>query len=158
VAGYIDPFPMEPSQWPVAVMKAAGKGQALYVAFGIGRYYAMHNLVHARDRMASFIDRLLPKRQLVVQAPRCLEITVWRQQTPERTILHLANRTPLAHDMPRLHEIAPLNDIQIEFDSPYPSPRVTCRGAKPDWAAEDGTVRVRIDRLNVYAALLVEPA
>ncbi len=158
VAGYMDPFPMKPTEWPVAVTQAAGTGQVLYVAFGLGRYYAQHSLIHARDRMAQYINRLLPKRQLVVQAPRSLEVTVWQQGTPERTIIHLANRTTLAHDMPHIHEIPPLSDVSIEFDSPYPSPRVSARQAAISTKVENGRVRVQIPKLEVYAALIIEPA
>jgi hypothetical protein len=158
VAGYMDPFPMEPTPWPVATTKAAGKGAALYVAFGIGRYYAMHELVHARDRMVSFIDRVLPERQIVARAPRCLEITVFHQESPERFIVHLANRTPLAHDMPRIQEIAPLRDVELELASPYPNARVSCRGAEAVSSVENGKLRVQIDTMDVYAAIVVEPA
>ncbi|MDZ4859788.1 MAG: beta-galactosidase trimerization domain-containing protein, partial [Candidatus Hydrogenedentes bacterium] len=158
VAGGLDPFPLKPTQWPLAVTQAAGAGQVLYVAFGLGRYYASHNLIHARNRMTQFIDRLLPKRQLVVKAPRCLEVTVWRQEMPERTIVHLANRTPLAHDLPRIHEITPLRDIELEFEVPYSSSRVTGRGAEVTWRVDHGKMRVHIDSLDIYAALVIEPA
>ncbi|MCC6697831.1 MAG: beta-galactosidase trimerization domain-containing protein [Candidatus Hydrogenedentes bacterium] len=158
VAGYVDPFPMKATEWPVAMTLPAGNGQVLYVAFGLGRYYANHNLTHARDRMAQFIDRLLPKRQVRVEAPRFLEVTVWRQTAPERLIIHLANRTALAHDMPRIHEIPPLHDVAIEFESPYPASDVTCRHANIATEIEGARMRVRLDRLDVYAAVLVEPS
>jgi len=158
VAGYMDPFPMKPTQWPVAVTKKSGKGHVLYVAFGLGRYYALHNLTHARDRMADYIDQLLPQRQVIVEAPRTLEVTVWRQNTPERTIIHLANRTHSAHDMPRVHEIPALREIRVELESPCPAPRVTCRGAAATVMLEKKRLIVRIDRLEVYAAVVVEPA
>jgi hypothetical protein len=158
VAGGVDPFAAETTEWPVAVSQAAGVGQGLYVAFGLGRYYATLGLQHAREKMAQYIDRLLPKRQVVVKAPRSLEVTVWRQETPERMIIHLANRTPLAHDMPRLQEISPLRDVEIEWESPYPSPKVTCRKAAATTTSEGTTVRIRIDKLDVYAAVVIEPA
>jgi hypothetical protein len=158
VAGGVDPFPMKPTEWPLAVTQATGAGQTLYLAFGLGRYYAIHGLVHARDDMARYIGRLLKQRQVVVKAPRTLEVTVWRQKTPERVIIHLANRTPLAHDMPRIHEIVPLRDVEIEFEAPYSIPRVTYRGIQAETVLESGKVCVRINKLDVYAAVLVEPA
>ena len=158
VAGYIDPFPTEATEWPLDVVRESGKGKALYIAFGLGRYYAAHQLVHARDRMARYIDTLLPKRQLVVHAPRSLEVTIWRQTSPERTIIHLANRTAMAHDMPRIHEIPPLRDIEIEMESPYPQPNVSCRNATATTTIENKNLRVIIDTLDVYAAVVIEPA
>ena len=158
VSGAMDPFPIQSTEWPVAVTQAAGAGRVLYVAFDLGRYYAVHHLVHARDRMAGYIDRLLPERQVTVRAPRCLEVTVWRQKTPERFIIHLANRTPLAHDMPRIHEIPPVRDVEIELESPYPTPRVTCRRASAAVTFTGSRIRVHIDKLKVYAAVVIEPA
>lgn len=157
VAGYMDPYPTGPTAWPVAVTRKTGAGQVLYVAFGLGRYYAEHGLVHGRDRMAAYIDLLLAGRQVTVSAPRCLEVTVWRQEDPERTIIHLANRTPLAHDMPRIHEITPINGVSIELKSPYAHPAVTCRRAKANVATRDGRTRIEIESLDVYAAVVLEP-
>jgi hypothetical protein len=158
VAGAMDPYPMSLTEWPLAVTRTAGAGQVLYVAFGLGRYYANHNLIHARDRMVQYINRLLPERQVVVKGPRCLEVTLWRQKAPERTIIHLANRTPLAHDMLRIHEVPPLSGVTIEFESHYPDPHVTCRQATATTTLGGSKVRVQIDKLEVYAAVVVEPA
>ena len=157
VAGGPDPFPVEVTEWPVATTRGVESGKVLYVAFGLGRYYASSTLVHARDRMVQYIDHLMPDRQVVVKAPRCLEVTVWRQTAPERMIIHLANRTALAHDMPRIHEIVPLRDIVIEFESPHPSAHVTCRGAEINAEVNANNVRVHIDKLDVYAAVVIEP-
>lgn len=158
VAGYMDPLPMAPTEWPVAVTRQTGAGQVLYVAFGLGRYYANQTLVHARDRMAVFIDRLLPKRQIKVNAPRHLEVTVWRQTAPERTIVHLANRTALAHDMVRIHEIPPLCKVSIEMESPYAQARVEGRQASVSSKQDGGKITIHIDHLAAYAAVTLEPA
>lgn len=157
VAGYVDPLPMAPTEWPVVVARAVGDGQVLYVAFGLGRYYAGQHLTHARDRMARYLDRLLPKRQIVVQAARSLEVTVWRQRLPERTIIHLADRTPMAHDMPRIHEIQPLSKVTVELESPYPSPHVSCRQAAAVTTIAGSRIHVSMDKLDIYAAIVIEP-
>ncbi len=157
VAGYMDPFPMKPTEWPLAVTKTVGDGQVLYIAFGLGRYYALQHLVHARDRMAQYLDRILPQRQVTVKAPRSLEVTVWRQRTPERLIIHLANRTAMAHDMPRIHEIPPLCDVTVELANPFRASSVTCRGASVSTVNEVDALRMHIATLDVYAALVVEP-
>jgi len=142
----------------VAVTRKVDAGEALYIAFGIGRYYAATTLVHARDRMVRYLDRLLPRRQIVVKGPRSLEATVWRQKTPERVIVHLANRTAIAHDMPRIHEVPSLCDVVVELETPYTSPKVTCRGAAVTTAIEGKTLRVQLATLDVYAAVVIEPA
>ncbi len=156
VAGGPDPFPMTSTEWPVAVVQKTGQGQALYVAFGLGRYYVLQTLTHARDRMARYLDLLLLKRQLKVQAPRHLEVTLWQQDTPNRTIIHLANLTPLAHDMPRIHEIAPVCDVRIEIENPYPAAHVTFRGTEGTACMDANKIAVTIPRMEVYAAVLIE--
>lgn len=157
VAGGPDPFPMGPTEWPVAVTRDVERGSILYVAFGLGRYYALQTLTHARDRMAQYIDRLLPIRQIRVTAPRCLDVTIWRQERPARMIVYLANRTPLAHDLPRLHEITPVSEVHLEFESPYPNARVTFRKAEATAKQVGNTIAVRIPELDVYAAVVIEP-
>ena len=157
VAGGPDPFPMALTAWPVAVRKETGRGQTVYVAFGLGRYYVLRTLTHARDRMASYMDLLAPERQLKLGAPRHLEATVWHQAFPERTIIHLANLTPLAHDMPRIHEITPVCDVRLEIKSPYPAARVSFRGAQGTASFHDDTIVASIPRMNAYAAVVIEP-
>ena len=157
VAGYIDPFPMEPTDSPVATTQATGTGQALYVAFDLGRYYANKGLLHARDRMTEYIDFLLPQRQLVVKGPTSLEVTVFHQTKPERIIIHLANRTSVAHDMARIHEIPPLHDIEIEIESPYPAVKVSGREIGVATTLENNRVRLQIGKMEVYAAVIIEP-
>lgn len=156
VAGGPDPFPMAPTEWPVAVLQKTGQGETVYVAFGLGRYYVFQSLTHARDRMARYIDLLMPERQLKVQAPRHLEVTVWQQETPERTIIHLANRTPLAHDMPKIHEIAHVCDVRVEIENPYPAASISFRGAEGTATVNENMVTVTIPRMEVYAAILIE--
>lgn len=157
VAGGPDPFPIRTTEWPVAVTRDVEDGCVLYVAFGLGRYYALQTLVHARDRMAQYIDRLLPQRQIRVEAPRCLDVTIWRRERPARTVIHLANRTPLAHDLPRLHEVTPVSEVRLEFESPYPNARVTFRKAEATAERIGNTIAVRIPELDVYAAVVIEP-
>lgn len=156
VAGGPDPFPMAPTEWPVAVLQKTGQGQTLYVAFGLGRYYVLQTLTHARNRMVYYIDLLTPERQLKVDAPRHLEVTVWQQEAPERTILHLANLTPLAHDMPKIHEIAPVCDVRLEMENPYPAARVSFRGAEGTASIDGNRIAVTLPRMEVYAAVLIE--
>lgn len=157
VAGYMDPFPTDPTEWPVVVTCSADAGQAMYVAFGLGRYYATHHLMHARDLMARCIDRLSPKRQLRVKGPRHLEVTVWRQDAPKRTIIHLANRTQLAHDMPRLHELTPLSDVHLEIEHVYAHAQVTFRHAGGMASFDGDRIAMAIPQMGAYAAILIEP-
>ncbi len=157
VAGYMDPFPTQATEWPVVVASPAGAAQALYVAFGLGRYYATQHLIHARALMVRCFERLIPARQIVVKAPRHIEVTLWRQPEPQRTIVHLADRTPMAHDMPRIHEINPVHEVILEMENPYPASRVSGRHVEVAVLTEGSRLKMRIPKMEIYAAVLIEP-
>jgi len=157
VAGYVDPFPIEPTQWPVATIHDYGDGTALYVAFDLGKYYANRSLVHAHVLMADLVDRVLPSRQVDVKAPQCLEVTLWKQPDLERTIIHLANGTQASHDMPKVHEVIPIPDITIGLGTPVPDPVVTFRGTTGSIEIEQERIQVHLERVVDYAAIVIEP-
>jgi hypothetical protein len=90
VGGCQDPLPVGEPTWPVFTVNA---GSAGYVSFDIGRFYGEHGDAHIGALMAEVIDSLLPGRQIEVKAPASVEVTVWEQSSPRRTIIHLANRT-----------------------------------------------------------------
>ena len=79
VSGDADPMPLEPTAWPVFVRRRFGAGQSLYAAFAIGRYYTLYGYQHIGVRMRELLDALLPTRQVATNAPRTVEVTVWRQ-------------------------------------------------------------------------------
>ena len=108
--------------------------------------------------MADYMTSSCRSGKWIVEAPELSSHGVAPEHRPERTIIHLANRTHSAHDMPRVHEIPALREIRVELESPCPAPRVTCRGAAATVMLEKKRLIVRIDRLEVYAAVVVEPA
>jgi hypothetical protein len=160
VGGVKDPLPMEVSEWPVLMDHSCARGRAAYVAFDIGRYYELHGDEHIGAWMAEIVDGLLPSRQIVVRAPRTVEVTLWRQESPQRLIVHLANRTvpwTLPTDTRQPTEIIPLRDLQLILQCPWPNPQVTCRGAQVSSRTERDHLTLSLAELDVYAAILVEP-
>jgi len=159
VSGAEDPLPMAVSDWPVVTAGAFGRGEAWYVAFDIGRYFTMHGDEHIGAWMAELVDAILPGRQVEVKAPRTVEVTIWRQSAPERTILHLANRTvawSLPTDARQITEIIPLRDVRVTMDDPYPHSSVAGRGAAVTARANGSKLVITVSELRAYAAIVME--
>lgn len=156
VAGARDPLPMKPTEWPVVVLNSVGKGSTAYVAFDVGRMYSNHNLPHIASFMVDVIDSILPSRQIVVKAPRSIEVTVFRQEAKQRTIIHLADHTQSPNDMTRIAEIVPVHDIEVALDAPYPDPKVTGRGSQVSSTADGKRLKIRLSTVDAYAAIVIE--
>jgi hypothetical protein len=161
-----DPLPLAPMPWPSEVRGTFGQGRSLYVAFDIGRYYQLRGPQHIAAWMRAAVDGLIGARQIVVKAPRTVEVTLWRQESPERTIVHLANRTvpwTLPTRMREYVEIVPVHDVEIEFAlgeewaERYGIPKVSCRGAELRMVRRRPILKVRVPVLEDYAAVVLEP-
>jgi len=160
VGGVKDPLPLEVTDWPVVVRHSYGRGQSAYVAFDIGRFYELHGDEHIGIWMAELVDGLLPSRQIVVKAPRTVEVTLWEQDAPRRVIVHLANRTvpwTLPTDRRQPTEIIPVHNLQLSLPCEWPNPKVSCRRAQISSSVEAGRLTVSVAKLGAYAAVLVEP-
>ena len=150
---------MQATDQPLVACHAFGKGHAAYVAFAIGRYLDIHDDAHIARRMTELIDRLLPTRQLVTNAPRTVETTLWQQRQLKRTIVHLANRSvtwTLPTDERQITDILPVHGVEVTMPAPCPEPTVSCRGADVTARVEDGRLTMRIPVLHAYAALVIE--
>jgi hypothetical protein len=154
----LDPLPVKTTNWPVIVRNVFGKGESLYAAFEIGRFLMQHGDLHIEALMKELLDALLPVRQIHTNAPRTVEITVWRQPAPERLILHFANRTVAAalHDIRHIAAIIPVRDIEVTLPKPYPQFRISARQAQTRWHEHDGQLTITLDRLEAYAAVVIE--
>ncbi len=161
VSGSNDPLPMQRTDWPAEVRHVCGKGQAGYISFDIGRYYNQHGDEHIGAWMQGTLDSLLPSRQIATNAPRTVELTIWRQSQPACTIIHLANRSvpwTLATYQRQITEILPVHDVEITLASPYDDVQVSCRGADVTVIARNPALCVRIAVLHDYAAVVLRPA
>jgi len=103
------------------------------------------------------IDSILPARQIIVKAPRSIEVTVLRQDSRQRTIIHLADQTQSPGDMTRITEIVPVHEIEVAIKAPSPNPEVTCRGSQISTVLEGERLRVNVAKLDSYAAIVIEP-
>jgi hypothetical protein len=88
-------------------------------------------------------------------------VTLWEQEQHGRTIVHLANRTvpwTLPTDERQITEIVPLHDVRLVIRGRWRNPKVTGRGAGVSWRTEEDRLAVTVDKINAYAAVVVEEA
>lgn len=158
VAGQLDPLPMAPTEWPVTLTRAAGKGKVGYLAFPAGQQFITHHAEHFHRLMASMLDELMPNRQLTLKGPRCVEVTIYRQNDKKRTIVHLANRTQTPHDLKQVKEILPIHELELFIPGLPARSRVTARGTRAVASPSKGGLTIKINKLETYAAVVFEHA
>ncbi|MBI5095082.1 MAG: beta-galactosidase trimerization domain-containing protein [Candidatus Hydrogenedentes bacterium] len=160
VAGTKDPMPLAPSEWPVVTANGFGRGRSAYIAFDIGRFFELHGDTHIGKLIVETVDALLPSRQVTVTAPRTVEVTVWRQEALNRTIIHLANRTvawTLPTDARQIAEILPVHDIELCLEAPGAAVRVSGRDVAVEVCEQGLRLALRVPRLEAYGAVVIEP-
>jgi hypothetical protein len=161
VAGCEDPLPVGDPTWPVFAVSEFGSGRAGYVAFDVGRRYTEHGDMHISELMADVVDSLLPHRQIRVIAPRSVEVTVWEQVSPRRTIIHLANLS-VQWSMPtsarQVFEIVPAHGIEILLPRPYDKTAVSARHTEAAVTERDGELAITLSGVEDYAAVVLTPA
>lgn len=158
VGGGEDPLPVGPAKWPAVTVSDFGQGKAYYVAFGLGRYFEQHGEEHTGELMSELVGAAFPTRQLEVEAPKTVEVTLFRQEAKGRFVVHLANRTvpwslPTALRQPS--EIIPVSDVVVRLPAPESLPKVEFRQVEGRWDIAGKWLEVRLDRLGAYAAIVV---
>ena len=131
-----------------------GKGRSVYLAVDAGSFYGSTGLSYIAEYVAHAIDSLM-ERQIRVKGPQSIEVTVYAQDRPARTIVHLANRSQSPNNLARISELVPIAGVQVEMASPYPRAEVTCRGANVQTRREGGKLIMKVDSLDDYAALVI---
>lgn len=155
-----DPLPVKTTRWPVVVSQTLGKGRSVYVAFDIGRFYMRHGDEHIRNLLKELLDALRVSRQITVEAPRTVEVTIWEQKSPRRTMVHLANRTAIATalDTRLVSEIVPVHQVKLRLERPYPRVEVEGRHVELQWQVNGKDLEIALSPIGAYAAVIIEPS
>ena len=125
---------------PGLVFADHGKGRAAYIPWNIAGLYYRHSSPAHAGLIADVIDRLLPGgRQLKTDAHPLVEMTLMRQPTRGRTLIHLVNgsghhdtayfppvemrdiRVELAQNIRRVRAIALDRDLPVTASGSYRS-------------------------------------
>jgi hypothetical protein len=58
--------------------------------------------------------------------------------------------------MSRISEIVPVHDVEVALEVQLQDPRDSCRNAEIAWTAEGENLRIRVPKIDTYAAIVIE--
>jgi hypothetical protein len=91
---------------------------------------------------------------------RTVEVTIWRQHAPPRTIIHLANRSvpwTLATGARKITEILPVHDVEMRLPGRAERLNVSGRGAHVHVVQTTPDLVLRLPVLQAHAAVVIAP-
>jgi hypothetical protein len=138
--------------------RRVGRGRAVFVAPDVGSDYSQNPNRRSREVIRRLIgDIALP---FTTDAPANVLVTAWRQ--PGRIAYHLLNQpATMCRRIGREialspEEFTPTGPVHI--DLPFPARAVSCAtpGTEVTFEADAAATRVRIERLEQHAVVVVE--
>ena len=140
---------------PGLVLADHGRGRLAYVPWDVGGLYYRHSSPAHGGLMTDVVDHLLPRgRQLRTTAHPLVEITVMRQPTRNRTLVHFVNVSGHADTA----YFAPIEmlDISVELDAPFRRATAVDLNKRLRVAVSGPYHRFTLPRLNDYAVVVLE--
>jgi hypothetical protein len=143
---------------PGLVLKSHGAGRIAYIPWDVGGLYYRHSSQGHAGLMADVIDHLLAPRggrQLRTNAHPLLEITVMRQPSRNRTLVHLVNVS--GHSSTAYFAPIEMRDVRVELaDSFKTATAVRLNQTLTVTAANDGKTTFTLPRVGEYEVVVLE--
>jgi hypothetical protein len=140
---------------PGLLIESRGKGRLAYLPWDAAVLYYLHSSQAHAGLLRDLIDNLLPRgRQLKTNAHPLVEITLMKQPSKNRTLVHLVNLS--GHSQTAYFPPVPMSDISVSVEGEYRRARALRSGVT--LATErDGRYSVfRLPRLGDYEAVVLE--
>jgi hypothetical protein len=137
------------TKYPALVSNHYGKGGAIYCAGGL------ENMAHEKHRQvfAGLIKAFLPERAFETDAPKPVEIILFRHKQKKRLIINVLNYQK--HVPP-----VPVHDMILRVNTGKQTPIALTRardGRKIEYKLKDaGMVEFKIDRIDMFAMFILE--
>jgi hypothetical protein len=143
---------------PGLVIAARGAGRIAYVPWDVGGLYYRHSSQGHAGLMADVIDHLLvPRggRQLRTNAHPLLEITVMRQPSRNRTLVHFVNVS--GHSSTAYFAPVEMRDVRVELAGRFPTAMAVALNQKLQvTAGNDGMTAFTLPRVGEYEVVVLE--
>jgi hypothetical protein len=140
---------------PGLVLTEQGRGRLAYIPWDIGSLYHRHSSPGHAGLMADVIDWLLPRgRQLRTTAHPLVEITVMRQPSRNRTLIHFVNLT--GHADTAYFTPVDMRDVTVELAQPFRRATAVGSNRKLRVATSGQYRRFTLPRLGDYAVVVLE--
>jgi hypothetical protein len=145
---------MKDTDTPALVSKRIGKGEVVWLPWGLGGSYHRFSLPAHAGLLRDLLHRLHPQRQIQSNAHPLVEMSLMRQGT--RTLLHLINLS--GHSQTGYFDPVPMSDIRIRVTGRFQQAhtvrqarRLTVSHQRPSYT------EVTIPRLEDYELVVLQP-
>jgi hypothetical protein len=143
--------------FPALVANYHGGGRVVYFPGLAGEFYGRYRMMEYQKLLSDAV-RWVHEEPLILDAecPPTVEIELWQQDDPRRTLVHLVNNTG---DMQRpITEIIPIREVKVRLRLPYEAKRVhtlgTCQDLSFTRSGED--IEFSVYDLGLYEVVVVE--
>jgi len=159
--GSIDPLPYKLTDWSLYAKNRYKKGEAYYIAWEPGRFNTEHGCWQTKKWMSGVIDTIIKNYLFTANAPGTVEIMVWEDESKNRLIFKLSNRTipqaiPTRHTRRDVDEIIPISNIELLLKTKWKKIKVFSAETNVKVAKTGNEVRIVIDKLDAYASVVLE--
>ena len=143
-----------------------GAAHAALITGNIGRLYYLHGYEQYKNVLLDVLERLYPdvNRLISTNAPPRVEVVLQRYsknipdnintQNPDGLIVHLVNLTGFSGNT--YFQPLPVSELSLAIRSDFkPSSVFTLSGNKIDFTWQDGVVKIQVNKLNRYEAVVI---
>lgn len=139
---------------PGLIRQSRGAGKLIYVPWDLAGLYYQHSTPAHRGLLRDLIDGLLAGRQIETGAHPLVEMTLMRQESKNRTLLHLVNLT--GHSQTAYFPPVPMRDITVSIKGSHSAARALRLNRKLKARLSEGYSRFQLPRLDDYEMLVLE--
>ena len=140
---------------PGLVVTEVGKGKVAYVPWDVGGLYYRHSSPGHGSLVADLIDHLLPNgRQIKSDAHPLVEMTLMRQPSRNRTLLHLVNVS--GHSDTAYFAPLEMRDITVQVAETFKKARAVALNRDLAVSREGRYSRIVVPRLSAYEVVVLE--
>jgi hypothetical protein len=143
---------------PGLVLKPHGAGRVAYIPWDVGGLYYRHSSQGHAGLMTDVIDHLLSPRggrQLRTSAHPLLEITVMKQPSRNRTLVHFVNLS--GHSSTAYFEPIDMRDVRVELAGTFARATAVRLGQELQLTARaNGTSAFTLPRVGEYEVAVLE--
>lgn len=159
-SGDIDPLPLERTDWPLYTINIWDKGKAYYVAWEAGKFYMDHGYWQTAEWMSGVLNDVI-ENLFTTNAPRTVEIMLWKDEQRNRFVFKFSNRTvpqaiPTRHTRSDIGEIIPLNNIKLVLKKRFKKIKAFSLETNVKVVENGDEINIFLERLGAYASVVVE--
>jgi hypothetical protein len=149
----------EDSGYPAVTRRRLGKGTAIYIAGQVFRGFQTEGQWCLKPIIANLLNEAIGQPLVRVESRAWLEVVLMRQG--KRTLVHLVNphsNRPVDGNNVCAEQILEVQDVVVHLAAASRPGRVRLEpgGEEPHWSYTNGMLQVRVPRINIHTAIVVE--